>query len=158
MSTLLLTATLASIAALTALGWLLRRAVLPRLCPLCTGVAGTWIGLLAAHWAGVGLDLRLPALLLGGSVVGLAGLGEAALAGRTPGAVLGWKTVFVAAGFGTAYALLLAAWAGVAAGAVLLAALLALPWLAAPRPSASGPAAAPAGSQASLLAQLKNCC
>ncbi len=154
MTTVLLTATLASIGVLTGLAWLLRRAVLPRLCPLCTGVAGTWIGLLAAHGAGVALDLRLPALLLGGSVVGLAGLGEAALAGRAPGAVLAWKTAFVITGFGTAYALLLAAWPGVAAGVGLLAALLWVPWRRLP---ASVPADRPQ-RQAALLAQLKNCC
>jgi len=154
MTTLLLTTTLASIGALTALAWALRRAVLPRLCPLCTGVAGTWIGLLAAHGAGVALDLRLPALLLGGSVVGLAGLGETALAGRAPGAVLAWKTAFVVAGFATAYALLLPVWPGVAAGAALLAALLWLPWRRSP---ASLPDAGPSRRQ-ELVAQLKNCC
>ena len=149
MTTLLLT-TLASIGALTALAWALRRAVLPRLCPLCTGVAGTWIGLLAAHGAGVALDLRRPALLLGGSVVGLAALGETALAGRAPGAVLAWKTAFVAAGFATAYALLLPVWPGVAAGA----ALLWVPWRRSP---ASLPDAGPSRRK-ELVAQLKNCC
>jgi len=154
MTIALLSITLASIMVLTALAWLLRRAVLPRLCPLCAGVAGTWIGLLTAYAAGVTLDLRLPALLLGGSVVGLAGLGEAALAGRAPGAVLAWKTAFVAIGFGTAYALLLPVWPGVALGAALLTTLLALPWRIAPRstvrPGTDG--------QERLLAQLKNCC
>jgi hypothetical protein len=154
MITLSLSATLASILILTTLAWLLRRAVLPRLCPLCAGVAGTWIALLAAHWTGMELDLRLPALLLGGSVVGLAGLGEAALAGRSPGAVLAWKAVLVTTGFATAYALLLPVWSGVVAGAALMAALLAVPWLIAP-PSSAG---AGTEGQASLLAKLKNCC
>jgi hypothetical protein len=154
MTTAALALTLASIAVLTALAWRVRRTALPRLCPLCAGVAGTWLALLAAHWAGVALDLRLPALLLGGSVVGLAGLGEAALAGRTPDAVLAWKAGFVLTGFATAYALLLAAWPGVAAGGVLLAALLGLPWLL----PARGAAESPTQRQSGLLAQLKNCC
>jgi hypothetical protein len=154
MTTLLLATTVASILLLTALAWLARRAVLPRLCPLCAGVAGTWIALLAAHWAGWLVDLRLPALLLGGSVVGLAALGEKALGGRSPNAVLAWKTAFVVAGFATAYALLLGAWFGVALGGAVLMALLALPWLRAP---AAGEASAPQRREA-LMAQLKNCC
>lgn len=154
MTTLMLTATLASIAGLTALTALVRRAALPALCPLCAGVSGTWMGLLALHAAGVAVDLRLPALLLGGSVVGLAGLGERALAGRTPGAVLAWKTAFVAAGVGTAYALLLAAWVPLAGGALLLGALLFVPWRVVPRPAAG----TATEGRADLLAQLKNCC
>lgn len=154
MEIVMLAAALTSIGVITALAWLVRRAVLPRLCPLCTGVAGTWIALLAAYGAGVELDLRLPALLLGGSVAGLAGLGEAALAGRPQGPVLAWKTAFVTAGFAAAYALLLAAWPGVVAGAAALAALLAVPWLAARRSSVG----AVGDDRASLLAQLKDCC
>lgn len=149
-----LIATLAGIAALTALAWGLRRALWPRLCPLCAGVAGTWIAMLAAHLAGMELDLRLPALLLGGSVVGLAGLGEAALTGRAPGVVLAWKTAFVATGFACAYALLLEAWMPAALGGALLAALLGAPWLLPARTTAGAPTA----GQARVLAALKNCC
>ena len=146
--------TLASIFALTALAWLLRRVLPPRLCPLCAGVAGTWMGLLGAHWAGLEVDLRLPALLLGGSVVGLAGAAERVLAGRTPDFVLAWKTAFVTAGFGTAYAVLLPAWPAVALGVVLLATLLGVPWLTAPGAADR----AQNDGQARLLSSLKNCC
>lgn len=154
MTTLLLATTLASILLFTALAWLVRWALWPRLCPLCAGVAGTWLALLAAHAAGWALDLRLPALLLGGSVVGLAGLGEKALAGRSRATVLAWKTVFVLSGFATAYGLLLAAWPGVAAGGAVMAGLLALPWL---RASAvtSGPSTQ---RREEVMAQLRNCC
>ncbi|MBI4080998.1 MAG: hypothetical protein HY423_00165 [Candidatus Lambdaproteobacteria bacterium] len=151
---MLLALTLASMLVLTALAWFLRRAALPRLCPLCAGVAGTWIGLLVAHAAGAAVDLRLPAILLGGSVVGLAGLGERALAARPPLAVLAWKTAFVATGFATAYALLIPLWASFAFGMALLAALLTVPWLLARRATSEPPS----DTQASLLVQLKNCC
>ncbi len=154
MTATLLAAALGSIVTLTLLAWLLRRAILPRLCPLCTGVAGTWVGLLAAHWAGFQIDLRVPAVLLGGSVVGLAGLGEAALTGFTPGKVLVWKTAFVANGCFVSYALLTEAWSATALGTVLLAALLGVPWLTAHRPTPGG---APEHRE-SLLKQLKNCC
>ena len=154
MTPVLLAIALASILVLTALAWLVRRALWPALCPLCAGVAGTWLWLLAAHWAGVALDLRLPAVLLGGSVVGLAGAGEKALAGRSAGAVLVWKTAFVTVGLATAYLLLSASWAGAAMGGVLLAALMILPLL-------GGPAQAGAElpeRERHLLSQLKNCC
>jgi hypothetical protein len=154
MTTVLLSITLASILALTLLAWLVRAALWPALCPLCAGVAGTWMALLAAHWAGVALDLRLPAVLLGGSVVGLAGAGEKALAGRSAGAVLAWKTAFVTTGLATAYLLLAAAWAGAAGGGVLLVALMALPRLVGPPRAGTD---LPAGER-NLLAQLKNCC
>jgi hypothetical protein len=158
MTTPTLAITVGAILLLTALAWLLRRAVLPRLCPLCAGVAGTWIALLGVHWAGVELDLRLPALLLGGSVVGLAGLGEAALAGRSPGATLAWKTAFVVTGFATAYALLLSAWPGVALGAVALLALQAVLWLPGLRTANAEPTGSASARRMSLLTQLKNCC
>ena len=155
MSTVLLGITLLSILALTALAWLLRRVMLPRLCPLCAGVAGTWMGLLAAHWTGGDMvDLRLPALLLGGSVVGLAGVGERLLTARGPGAVLAWKTAFVVTGFATAYALLLPAWPAVALGGALLPALLGLPRLVTPGASPTGVS----DRQAQVLSSLKNCC
>jgi hypothetical protein len=156
--TMQLIATIVGIGMLTAMAWGLRRFLFPRLCPLCAGVAGTWIAMLAAHWAGMELDLRLPALLLGGSVVGLAGLGEVALAGRAPGAVLAWKTAFVATGFATAYALLLAAWLPAGLGGALLAALLGLPWAVAARRSGAGPTAGPTAGQRRVLSELRNCC
>lgn len=145
---------LASIGAITALAWLVRRAVLPRLCPLCAGVSATWIGLLVAHGAGLEVDLRLPAILLGGSVVGLAGGGERALAGRAPGGVLVWKTAFVGIGFATAYALLLAAWVPAGLGGAALAGLLGGPRLATRKRAPTAPTA----GQSRVLAELKNCC
>jgi hypothetical protein len=153
MNLLLLAAALGSILVLTALAGLLRRALWPSLCPLCAGVAGTWMWLLAAHWSGLEVDLRVPALLLGGSAVGLANLGEKRLAGARAGAVLPWKVAVVVTGFGTAALLLAASWAGVAVGAVLLAALLALPALLAP-----GAPQGPAPHEEELLAQLRKCC
>lgn len=68
-----------------------------RICPICAGVSGTWIWLLAA-------DYRLTAaLLMGGSVVGIAYQLEKRLPPeRSP---LFWKMAFIPMGFFAAYAL-----------------------------------------------------
>lgn len=154
MTAVTLALTIASIIVLTGLAWLLRRAALPRLCPLCAGVAATWMGLLALSWTGTELDPRLPALLLGGSVVGLAAVGEKVVAGWAPGAVLAWKTGFVALGFAAAYALLLQAWVFAGLGVAVLAFLLGLPLLV----NSSASAVPRTGERARLVAALKNCC
>jgi hypothetical protein len=154
MTTPLLMTTLVSLLTLTGVSWLLHRTILPRLCPLCAGVTGTWVGLLAAHWTGFQIDLRVPALLLGGSVAGLAGLGETAMTRFSPGQVLAWKTSFFASGFFAAYALLSEAWTATVLGSLLLIALLGIPWLKAPRPAEG---AAPQRREG-LLKHLKNCC
>lgn len=152
MTNMILAATIASILLLTALAWLARRAAWPRLCPLCAGVAGTWAWLLAAHATGAEVDLRLPALLLGGSVVGLAGQAETLKGRAGETRRLAWKTGVAAAGFATAYWLLVPAWAGFAVGLVLLAGLLLAPWLTAPAGNGT------AKRRKKLLAQLKDCC
>lgn len=158
MNPLTLIATLAAVAGLTAAAWGVRRLLWPRLCPLCAGVSATWIGLLALHAAGVPIDPRLPALLMGGSVVGLAGLGERALAPRGTHLLLVWKTGFVLVGVGTAMLLLQSAWAPASFAALLLAALLVMPWLPQRHAPLRAPAPAPTTAPAALMEQLKGCC
>ena len=146
--------TAASILALTALAYAVRRVAWPRLCPLCAGVAGTWLGLLAAHGAGFPVDLRLPAVLLGGSVVGLAGALGARLPIAGEGGRLAWKTAFVAAGFAAAAALVMGRWGGSALGLAALAALAACPWVWA---WWRAPGADPVQVER-LKAEMKSCC
>jgi hypothetical protein len=97
---------------------------------------------------------RLPALLMGGTVVGLAGLGERALTVSGGQILLLWKTVFVLVGMATAYLLLQSAWAAATGGSLLLAVLLAMVWL----PARRAPASLPTRRSARLLEQLKHCC
>ncbi len=151
---MLIAISLGSILILTALAFLLRKAVAPWLCPLCAAVAGTWSWLLGAHFAGLAVDLRLPAILLGGSVVGLATLGEKALAGRSEAYRLVWKMMLVTVGFATAWFITTLAWSGIAIGLVTLGAIMATPWLSnAPQGHAGG-----LERIQRLKEQMKNCC
>jgi hypothetical protein len=145
---------LGSVLGLTGLAALLRRLGASRLCPVCAGVAGTWLWLLAAAWAGYAVDTRLPALLLGGSVVGLAEALGKRFPGTGPAWLVAWKAAFLAAGFGAAYLLLERSWPGVAGGFLLLAALGALPFL---RAAPARPAVDSAALRA-LEEQMKRCC
>ncbi len=82
---------------LAGLGWRAGSIVNMHVCPVCVGVSGTWILLLALRFAGVAIDPIVIAALMGGSVVGLAYQGEKRLAaGRS--SVL-WKVSFIPAGF-----------------------------------------------------------
>lgn len=91
-----------SILLLTAAASLATRLVPFRVCALCVGVAGTWGGLLALRASGVPLDPVLPAVLMGGSVVGIAYVLERRLPhGRSP---LAWKATFIPIGFLAAHA------------------------------------------------------
>jgi hypothetical protein len=143
--------TLLSILLLTAFALLVRKVALPWLCPLCAGVAGTWLWLLGAHFAGFEVDLRLPAILLGGSVVGLAAQAEKLLAGRGEGYLLVWKTLFVSVGFATAWFITTLVWGGVAVGLATLGVITVLPGLTVSAPGG-------AGRIERLKEQMKNCC
>src|SRR3990167_11130016 len=67
------------------------------ICPICAGAAGTWIWLLAAKGLGYPIDPLIPALLMGGSVVGIAYSAEKYLLPRRSG--VSWEMVFFLAGF-----------------------------------------------------------
>ena len=84
-------------------------------------------GLLAAHPAGFTVDLRLPAILLGGSVVGLDTQSERLLAGQSEAYLLIWKTLFVTVGFATAWFIITLAWGGIALGLTALGVMTVLP-------------------------------
>ena len=93
-----------------------------RICPICVLVSGTWITLLIARSLGSQIDLALIAMLIGGSVVGLA----YTLAKRLPpDRHTSWKLFSIPLGFVTAYSALMGLWficagALVGLGAVVL--------------------------------------
>jgi hypothetical protein len=97
-----------SILSITGVAWLATKALPFPVCPICVGVAGTWLWMLAAQLAGFAPDPSMLAILLGGSVVGIAYQLEKHLPrGRSP---LLWKTLFLPMGFTAAYGLAVPHW------------------------------------------------
>ncbi len=112
---------LASILVIAAMAWLIRRFLSfgegsafggkVNICPICAGVAGTWLWM----FAGILTDqlpiasYQLPiAILMGGSVVGIAYQIEKKLpAERSP---FLWKLIFIPAGFFAVYSALAIYW------------------------------------------------
>ena len=105
---MLITVAIVSILGLTGCVWLLNKIWPFQICPICAGVAGTWLWLLAANFLGYEIDLTIPALLMGGSAVGLAYQIEKRLPPSRP--PLLWKTLFIPAGFIAAYSVLTQWW------------------------------------------------
>ncbi len=100
----------ASILTITAAVWLVNK-ILPRhICPICVGVSGTWILMLAGVLTGF-LPLesfRLPiGVLMGGSVVGIAYQIDKLLPANRS---LLWKTLFIPLGFALAQSVILGLW------------------------------------------------
>lgn len=117
---MLITIALVSIFAIAGLAGLLRRAGFA-VCPICAGVAGTWLWMLSASFLGYAIDIRIPAMLMGGSVVGIAYTAEKRISGkRSP---LIWKMLFIPIGFAAAYALLSQLWIMFAGAVIALAAI-----------------------------------
>lgn len=120
------------------------------LCPICTGVAGTWLWMIVARHLGFAVDASMLPILLGGSVVGVAYQLERRLASaRSP---LLWKTLFIPAGFAAAYAVAVAHWALLAMALVVLLLLTACFLL--PR----GGAKTSSTAVKTLESKMKNCC
>ncbi|MBI2409628.1 hypothetical protein HYV30_01125 [Candidatus Kaiserbacteria bacterium] len=63
---------IASILAIALLAWAVNRISSFPICPICAGVAGTWLAMLALRFAGYAVPVTLMAMLIGGSVVGIA--------------------------------------------------------------------------------------
>ena len=101
-----------SILVITVVIWTINRIMPIKICPICSGVSLTWIWFLVANEIGYSVALEIPALLMGGSVVGLAYQLEKKLPVRsgdlrTP---LLWKTLFISVGFIIAYSILARQW------------------------------------------------
>ncbi len=105
---MLIAITIISILVMTGLARLMNRALPFMVCPICAGVAGTWLGLIAAKFLGYGIDLIVPAILMGGSVVGIAYQLEKRFASHR--SLLLWKAVFISAGFAAAFGLVTSRW------------------------------------------------
>ena len=100
--------TIISIFIIGFLVWLANHFLPFRICPICAGVSGTWIWLLTGYFMGYQIDLIIPAMLMGGSVVGLAfQLGEKLDHGKS---LILWKTLFIPTGFVLAYSILFKEW------------------------------------------------
>jgi len=98
-----------SILAIAGLAWAARKILRVPVCPICFGVGGTWLWMVIGRSLGYAVDTTMLAILLGGSVAGIAYLVEKRLPqGRSP---LLWKTLFIPAGFVAAYALAAPQWA-----------------------------------------------
>lgn len=117
---MLITITAISILAISALAWLANKVLPFRICPICTGVFLTWAGLVGAHIAGYSINLVIPALLMGGSVVGIAYQFEKKFRSPSAGVLLLWKALFIIAGFVAAYAVLEQLWVVLIFAAVFL--------------------------------------
>lgn len=122
-----------SIFAIAVLVWWSNRILPFRICPICAGVSGTWLWMLIGIFLGLLPTTHyqlLTALLMGGSVVGIAYQLEKKLtAGKSP--VL-WKTTFIPVGFAAVYSILTQWWVVFIAAATLLIALM-LKFVALPR-------------------------
>lgn len=140
----------ASIIVLTTLAFAIQRLTRLPLCPICAGVAGTWAWLLAGSWYGMSVDPALPALLMGGSVVGITYQLERRI--RPHRSPLLMKTAFISFGLLVAYALLARSWLmGLAAVVGIIAATVF--FLAPPRHAPGG-----SGAREKLEKELEDCC
>lgn len=102
--------TVISILAISALVALVNRILSVTICPICAGSLITWVGLVTAHFAGYQVDLIVPALLMGGSVVGITYQLEKKFHDSSARTLLLWKVLFIPAGFVAAYAVLGQLW------------------------------------------------
>lgn len=147
---MMLTIATISILVLTGLVWVASKILPFRLCPICAGVSGTWLWLLGAKAWGYEVDLLVPGILMGGSVVGIAYQLEKRLPpSRSP---LLFKTLFIPVGFAAAYNLVSFRWFA-SLGLVVLLAILALAFLGKPRLPKRESAAVE-----ELEEKMKNCC
>ena len=112
--------TVASILGITALAHFAKRILPFKVCPICAGVFLTWVWLLGAHFLGYRIDLIVPALLMGGSVVGIAYSLEKRFLNISAERLLLWKVLFIPAGFVAAYSLLAQLWTALLFAAAFL--------------------------------------
>lgn len=89
-----------------------------RICPICAGVSLTWISFLVVGLLGYQINWFIPAILMGGSVVGIAYWLEKYVPANQSSFFA--KTVFMLAGFFAVYEILLADWLKAAGAGILL--------------------------------------
>ncbi len=103
---MLITITVISILAIAGLVWFANRILPLTVCPICAGVFLTWVWLIGANLLGYQINLVIPALLMGGTVVGVAYQLEKKFKNLSAGRILLWKVLFIPAGFVVAYGIL----------------------------------------------------
>ncbi len=121
---------ISSILAVTGLVWILSRFLSYKVCAICAGVSGTWMLMLGARFLGYPIDPAVLAMLLGGSVVGVAYQLEKKLPQKR--SALLWKVLFIPAGFVAAYGIVQSLWF-MFLGALVLLLLFSYSFLRAPR-------------------------
>ncbi len=107
---MLITITIISILAVSVVVWLANKFLMFTICPICAGVFLTWVGLLGAYNFGYQVDLTIPALLMGGTVVGVAYQLEKKFKNLFPNRILFWKVLFIPVGFVAMYGILEQLW------------------------------------------------
>lgn len=108
---------LLSLFSITLMIWLINKVSPFAVCPICVGVSGTWLWMLAGRFLGYPADNAVLALLMGGSVVGIAYQLENYIPKRK---ALLWKSFFIPAGFFVTYNVILSLWAVSFIGLVIL--------------------------------------
>lgn len=96
-----------SIFALAGLAAFAGRVLRIRICPICAGVSGTWLWMLAAHAMDIPQDTGVILLLMGGSGVGIAYQLERRI---RPSAQALFKLVFITSWMAAAWALVTTVW------------------------------------------------
>ncbi len=148
-----------SILVITFLAWLVNKLLPFKICPICAGVSGTWFLLLAGillGWLSVANYYLLIAVLMGGTVVGIAYQGEKRL-NIEPENFLKFKTAVIVPGFVLVYfALANIGWLALVIEAAVLAAVMYLYFV---RPNLrERPPVQDKRKIAELEDKMKNCC
>ena len=103
---MLITITIISVIVVAGVVWLANKILPFTICPICAGVFLTWVGLIIAYTIGYQINLTIPALLMGGSVVGVVYQLEKKFRDLPVGRILLWKILFIPTGFVVAYGIL----------------------------------------------------
>lgn len=111
-----MTLTILFILIITFVVWFIDRVLHWRICPICAGVSLTWLGMLGVRELGYYVDQSILAMLIGGSVVGIAYQLEKKLPVKHFGLL--WKTLFISGGFIAGYGLTYELWAIFVAGLI----------------------------------------
>lgn len=116
-----------SILVITGVVWLVNKLSSLKICPVCAGVSGTWIVLSVLILTGVlhhPSDMLRLAILMGGTVVGIAYQGEKKLRWANDNPIF-WKLIVVGLGFPAVYAAVqYLSWATLTAEFVVLGVLM----------------------------------
>lgn len=62
---------IASVSIIAAITWVINGISDKKICPICAGVFGTWLWMLAGRATGLNADIIILAVMMGGSIVGI---------------------------------------------------------------------------------------